>query len=64
VEPGKIRAVVYAGAITRYHVELDAGGELAVVRQNSGSEGLHPQGSRVRAGWRPEHVFELEGGTE
>jgi putative spermidine/putrescine transport system ATP-binding protein len=60
VEQGSIHDVVYVGAITRYHVELDAGETLVVVSQNSGSEDLQRQGSRVRAGWRPEQVFELE----
>jgi putative spermidine/putrescine transport system ATP-binding protein len=64
VEEGRIRDVVYVGSLTRYHVELDAGGELIVTRQNSGSEGLSSQGGRVRAGWRPEHVLDLQGGNE
>jgi putative spermidine/putrescine transport system ATP-binding protein len=63
VEEGAIRAVVYVGSVTRYHVELDAGGELTVVSQNleSGStEVLERQGSRVRLYWKPEHVFVIE----
>src|SRR5688572_5524363 len=47
VEEGRIRDVVYVGAITRYHVELDAGGELTVVSQNlesGSSEVLERQG--------------------
>jgi putative spermidine/putrescine transport system ATP-binding protein len=66
VEEGRIRDVVYVGAITRYHVELDAGGELTIVSQNleSGSaEVLERQGSRVRLYWRPEHVFEIQTGS-
>ena len=66
VEEGRIHHVVYVGAITRYHVELDAGGELTVVSQNleSGStEVLERQGSRVRLSWRPEHVFVIETGV-
>ena len=65
VEEGRIRDVVYVGAITRFHVELDAGGELTVVSQNlesGSSEVLERQGSRVRLCWRPEHVFVIEGG--
>ena len=34
VERGRVRDVAYAGMITRFLVELDAGGELQVVRQN------------------------------
>jgi putative spermidine/putrescine transport system ATP-binding protein len=63
VEEGTIGAVVYAGSITRYHVELDAGGELIVVSQNlegGSAEVLERQGSRVRLYWRPEHVFVIE----
>ena len=66
VEEGRIRDVVYVGAITRYHVELDTGGELTVVSQNlesGSSEVLERQGSRVRLCWRPEHVFVIEPGT-
>jgi putative spermidine/putrescine transport system ATP-binding protein len=60
VEPGRIRDVVYAGMVTRYHVELDRGGELIVVRQNletSSDEALEEQGKRVRLEWRPEHTY-------
>jgi putative spermidine/putrescine transport system ATP-binding protein len=66
VEDGRIRDVVYVGAITRYHVGLDAGGELTVVSQNlesGSSEVLERQGSRVRLSWRPEHVFVIETGS-
>ena len=37
VEPGTVRDVIYAGALTRYVVELDAGGELTVTRLNTQS---------------------------
>ncbi len=66
VEEGRIRDVVYVGAITRYHVELDAGGELTVVSQNlesGSSEVLERKGSRVRTSWRPEHAFAIETGS-
>jgi putative spermidine/putrescine transport system ATP-binding protein len=62
VEPGRIRDVVYAGMFTRYVVELDSGGELAVVRQNletSSEDALEARGRRVRLQWRPEHMFEI-----
>jgi ABC-type Fe3+/spermidine/putrescine transport system ATPase subunit len=32
-EPGRIHEVIYLGAITRYIVDLDAGGVLVVVRR-------------------------------
>jgi putative spermidine/putrescine transport system ATP-binding protein len=35
VESGRIRDIVYAGVLTRYVVDLDAGGELVVSRQNA-----------------------------
>jgi putative spermidine/putrescine transport system ATP-binding protein len=63
VEAGVIAAVVYAGAITRYHVALDEGGELTVVSQNlegGSSEVLEHQGRRVRASWMPAHAFDIE----
>ena len=64
VEEGTIRDVVYVGAITRYHVELDAGGELTV-RQPEPRERLERgAGATGNAGcgscWRPEHVFVIE----
>jgi putative spermidine/putrescine transport system ATP-binding protein len=62
MEAGRIRDVVYVGMLTRYVVELDSGGELAVVRQNletSSQEALEARGRRVRLGWRPEHTFEI-----
>ncbi|HLX32889.1 MAG TPA: ABC transporter ATP-binding protein [Gaiellaceae bacterium] len=61
-EPGTIREVVYVGMVTRYVVDLDAGGELVVVRQNletSSQEALAEQGKRVRLSWRPEHTYEI-----
>jgi putative spermidine/putrescine transport system ATP-binding protein len=57
-ERGVIRDVAYAGMITRYLVDLEAGGEVLVVRQNletSSTEALEQRGRRVIVGWRPEH---------
>jgi putative spermidine/putrescine transport system ATP-binding protein len=65
-EPGTVREVVYVGMVTRYVVDLDAGGELVVVRQNletSSQEALAEQGRRVRLSWRPEHTYEIKEGT-
>ncbi len=62
-EPGAVREVVYVGMVTRFIVDLDAGGELVVVRQNletSSQEALSEQGKRVRLSWRPEHTYEIE----
>ncbi len=58
-ERGVVRDVAYAGMVTRYLVELDAGGELQVVRQNletSSSEALEQRGRQVTVGWRPEQT--------
>jgi putative spermidine/putrescine transport system ATP-binding protein len=59
-ERGIVRDAVYVGMFTRYVVELDRGGELAVVRMNletSSLEALEARGKRVRLEWRPEHTF-------
>jgi len=61
-EPGTVREVVYVGMVTRFVVDLDAGGELVVVRQNletTSQEALSEQGKRVRLSWRPEHTYEI-----
>src|SRR6266545_2129882 len=34
VESGVVREVIYLGAVTRYVVDLEAAGQLVVVRQN------------------------------
>ena len=54
---GTVTAVVYAGASVRYEVTLDAGGALAVVRQNS--EPVEFPDSRVRLTWRQEHNVQV-----
>ena len=61
-EPGTIRDAVYMGPVTRYIVELDAGGELQVVEQNletSHADVSAARGRRVRLEWSPESVFEI-----
>jgi putative spermidine/putrescine transport system ATP-binding protein len=67
VESGEVRDVIYAGVLTRYVVDLDAGGELVVSRQNAeppGNEGAPGDGhaarhGRVRLAWRPEQAFTI-----
>ena len=62
-EAGHVRDVVYVGVLTRYVVELDAGGTLAVVRQNlerSSAEALEEQGRPVLLDWRPEHMIPID----
>jgi putative spermidine/putrescine transport system ATP-binding protein len=61
-EPGTVRDVVYAGMVTRYIVDLDAGGDLVVVRQNletSSQQAIEDRGKRVRLEWLPEHTYEI-----
>lgn len=61
-EPGVVIDVVYVGMVTRYHVDLDAGGSLVVVQQNletSSQQALEARGRRVRLSWRPEHTYEI-----
>jgi putative spermidine/putrescine transport system ATP-binding protein len=61
-EPGTVREVVYVGSVTRYLVDLDAGGELVVVRQNleaTSQDVLEARGKRVRLEWKPEHTYAL-----
>jgi putative spermidine/putrescine transport system ATP-binding protein len=61
VEPGQIRDVIYAGVLTRYVVDLDAGGELVVSQQNTEAPALspHARGVRVRIAWRPDQAFTI-----
>ena len=52
---GHVREVVYLGALTRYIVTLDVGGELVVMQQNlatSSMEALQVRGKAVRLIWR------------
>jgi putative spermidine/putrescine transport system ATP-binding protein len=51
---GHVREVVYLGAVTRYVVDLDAGGSLVVMEQNlstSSMEALEVRGEAVRLTW-------------
>jgi putative spermidine/putrescine transport system ATP-binding protein len=62
-ERGRIRDVVYAGMVTRYMVELYAGGELVVVRQNlerTSADVVQDRGREVQLSWFPEHTFIIE----
>jgi putative spermidine/putrescine transport system ATP-binding protein len=65
-EPGTIRDAVYVGMVTRYTVELDAGGVLQVVEQNldtSFADVSSAKGQRVRLLWSRDNVFEITEGT-
>jgi putative spermidine/putrescine transport system ATP-binding protein len=65
VERGVIREVVYIGSVTRYIVDLAAGGTLTVVRQNLegfGGDADELRGRRVQLAWRPEHTYVIDRG--
>jgi putative spermidine/putrescine transport system ATP-binding protein len=65
VASGRIRSVVYLGPDTRYHVELDAGGELVITQQNlatTSTEVLAQQGRAVRLAWKRQHTREIAEG--
>jgi putative spermidine/putrescine transport system ATP-binding protein len=62
---GRIAEVVYAGAVTRFVVDLDGGGRLVAIRQNQdppagGTADL--RGKPVRLAWRAEHVVAVPAG--
>jgi putative spermidine/putrescine transport system ATP-binding protein len=64
-EAGVVSAVVYVGAVTRTIVDLEAGGTLTVVTQNSGSAATpHEAGDRVVLAWRPENTFTIDTDTK
>jgi putative spermidine/putrescine transport system ATP-binding protein len=65
-ELGLVRAAVYLGAVTRYLVSLDGGGELVALQQNlevSSSDVRAMEGKRVRLAWRPDVEFAIKEGT-
>jgi putative spermidine/putrescine transport system ATP-binding protein len=61
-EHGRIADVAYAGMITRFTVDLDAGGELQVIRQNvegTSVDASSERGREVIVGWRPEQTVSV-----
>jgi len=62
-EPGRIRAAVYLGPVTKFVVALDGGGELTVVQQNleTSSRDVHEmEGRHVRLSWSKDVEFVIE----
>ncbi|MFG1704450.1 ABC transporter ATP-binding protein [Nonomuraea sp. M3C6] len=59
---GTVAEVVYAGAATRFVVDLDAGGRLIALQQNlqvSSMDVMGLRGARVRLVWQRRHEFEI-----
>ncbi|WP_250564472.1 ABC transporter ATP-binding protein [Sphaerisporangium fuscum] len=59
---GTVAEVVYAGAATRFVVDLDAGGRLIVLQQNlevSSMDVTGLRGGRVRLAWNRRHEFAI-----
>jgi putative spermidine/putrescine transport system ATP-binding protein len=57
---GQIAEVVYAGAVTRFVVDLDAGARIVAIQQNqhtSSGDVAGLRGKPVRLAWRAEHVI-------
>ena len=60
--PGVVREVVYVGDVTRFVVDLDAGGQLVALQQNlhtSSSDVVAFRGKRVQLSWLAVHEFEV-----
>jgi putative spermidine/putrescine transport system ATP-binding protein len=60
--PGRISEVIYAGPVTRYAVELDAGGVLMALQQNlttSSAQVREHRGARVVLRFRREHAVKV-----
>jgi putative spermidine/putrescine transport system ATP-binding protein len=61
-EEGRIDDVVYLGMVTRYVIDLDAGGTLIAVNQNretAAAEVLEARGRRVTVSWRDDQTFAI-----
>jgi putative spermidine/putrescine transport system ATP-binding protein len=65
-EAGQIETVTYLGMLTRYVIELAAGGRLTAVRQNletAAAQALAARGQRVTVAWSDEQAYEITGDT-
>jgi putative spermidine/putrescine transport system ATP-binding protein len=63
--PGTVAEVIYAGPVTRYVVDLDAGSRVVVVAQNRHNGApLVARGHGVRLSWHDEHVVEIPSATK
>jgi putative spermidine/putrescine transport system ATP-binding protein len=61
VETGRIRDVIYVGVLTRYIVDLDAGGELVVARQNEQAPAATRTNAETpaRIAWLPDQTITI-----
>ncbi|MFM8895240.1 MAG: ABC transporter ATP-binding protein [Actinomycetales bacterium] len=59
---GRVREVVYVGMSTRFVVDLEHGGSLTAVRQNTeaSSDLGHLRGSEVVLSWDPAHEYQVQ----
>ncbi|MET0424060.1 MAG: ABC transporter ATP-binding protein [Actinoplanes sp.] len=60
--PGTVAEVIYAGPVTRFVVDLDAGARMVVVEQNQRTSTAargELRGKPVRLSWDEQHVIEI-----
>jgi putative spermidine/putrescine transport system ATP-binding protein len=61
-EDGVVRDVSYVGMVTRYLVDLEAGGSLQVIRQNleeTSAQAFDQRGKRVTVGWSEGQTYAI-----
>ncbi|TDC11528.1 ABC transporter ATP-binding protein [Actinomadura bangladeshensis] len=61
---GTVAEVVYAGAVTRFVIDLESGDRVVALQQNlrtSSLDVLGRRGARVRIGWHEAHEFHVSG---
>jgi ABC-type Fe3+/spermidine/putrescine transport system ATPase subunit len=59
---GTVAEVVYAGAVTRFVVDLEDGGRVVALQQNlqtSSMDVMSYRDARVRLSWHPDHEFRV-----
>jgi putative spermidine/putrescine transport system ATP-binding protein len=61
---GTVAEVIYAGPVTRYLVDLDAGARITVAEQNTRTSAADLRGRAVCLSWHQEHVIEIPTGKE
>ncbi|MGL5865145.1 MAG: ABC transporter ATP-binding protein [Dermatophilaceae bacterium] len=63
--PGTLTEIVYAGPVTRYVVDVAAGGRLVVLEQNGRRDPPDGvvRGAQVELRWAPQHLIHVSGPT-